>query len=128
MGISEFIKTDDWKNEKHVPVIEAPGQVRADETVEISVSVGKEIPHPNTAEHHIVWTKLFFMAEDSLFPIEVGDYTFSAHSHPDQGTVAAEAEPTLTAAVRFISSGRLMALSYCNLHGLWQSEREITVS
>ncbi len=128
MAISELIKADDWKNEKHVPVIEAPNQVSADEMVQIKVAVGKEIPHPNTAEHHIVWTKLFFKAEDSLFPIEVGDYAFSAHAHPDQRTVAAESSPALTATVKFTSSGKLMALSYCNLHGLWQGEKELTVS
>lgn len=128
MTISDFIKSDDWKNEKHVPVIEAPEQASADENVQIKVTVGKEISHPNTAEHHIVWTKLFFKADDSLFPIEIGDYAFSAHAHPDQRTVAAETSPTLAATVKFKSSGKLMALSYCNIHGLWQGEKDLTVS
>lgn len=47
----KWIQTDDWKTEKHVPVIEI---VKIEDgKVEIRVSVGKEIPHPNTTAHHI---------------------------------------------------------------------------
>jgi len=40
----------DWKKEKHVPVIDCPDKVRADELFEVKVSLGKEIAHPNTME------------------------------------------------------------------------------
>lgn len=59
MGLSERIQSADWKTEKHVPVIECPDRVKADELFEVKVSLGKEIAHPNTTEHHIRWIKIF---------------------------------------------------------------------
>lgn len=59
MGLSERIQSADWKTEKHVPVIECPERVKADELFEVKVSLGKEIAHPNTTEHHIRWIKIF---------------------------------------------------------------------
>ena len=43
-----FIQKDDWKKEKHMPVIEVPAQVLAGQPFQVKVSIGKEIPHPNT--------------------------------------------------------------------------------
>ena len=60
MKISDIIQSADWKTEKHVPGIEAPEVVKAGERVTVQVSVGKEIAHPNTTEHHIRWIKLYF--------------------------------------------------------------------
>ena len=57
MKLGELLRSGDWKNEKHVPVIDAPDSVQADQPVEIGVSVGADIPHPNTAEHHIRWIR-----------------------------------------------------------------------
>ena len=54
MKFESLMQSGDWKGEKHVPVIEAPeSNFRGGFTV--TVSVGKEIPHPNTTEHHIRW-------------------------------------------------------------------------
>ena len=58
--IGELYQTADWKSEKHVPVIECPDAVAADETFEVKVSLGKEVAHPNTTEHHIRWIQLYF--------------------------------------------------------------------
>ena len=49
--IGELYQTADWKSEKHVPVIDCSDQVAADEIFDVSVSLGKEIAHPNTTEH-----------------------------------------------------------------------------
>ena len=61
--LESFVKTADWKNEKHVPVIDAPASVKAGETFDVDVTVGKEIPHPNTVEHHIAWIALHYVPE-----------------------------------------------------------------
>ena len=45
--VTKSVQKADWKSEKHVPVIDAPAKVKADEPFKISVTVGKEIPHPN---------------------------------------------------------------------------------
>ncbi|AIY85825.1 MULTISPECIES: class II SORL domain-containing protein [unclassified Thermotoga] len=129
MKISDFIKTEDFKKEKHVPVIEAPEKVKKDDKVQITVTVGKEIPHPNTTEHHIRWIKVFFQPDGDPYVYEVGRYEFNAHGESVQGpnTGAVYTEPAVTTVVKLNRSGTIIALSYCNIHGLWESSKKITV-
>ena len=65
--------------EKHVPVIETVDTVKAGETFHVTLSVGKDIAHPNTVEHHIEWIKLYFVAEGTQLPFEVGEVSFNVH-------------------------------------------------
>ncbi len=109
------IQTGDWKGEKHVPVITWE---RKGETVEVEVSVGKEIPHPNTVEHHIAWFELYFLPENGKYPIMVGRVAFTAHGDP-------LTEPKAKFYLKTQKKGTLIALSYCNLHGLWSSETKL---
>ncbi len=44
---------------------------------------------------------------------------------PNQGP--AYAEPVASAVIRIDKPGILVAASYCNIHGLWESFREIDV-
>jgi desulfoferrodoxin (superoxide reductase-like protein) len=53
--VGELFQSADWKAEKHVPVIECGDEVKADELFEVKVTLGKEVIHPNTTEHHIRW-------------------------------------------------------------------------
>ena len=62
--LSEVVKTADWKSEKHVPVIEAPATAKVGEYFNVTVTVGKEIPHPNTTEHHMAWIAVHFVPAD----------------------------------------------------------------
>ena len=48
MSIGEYLQTADWKKEKHAPVIESPDQVKSGEEFTVALTIGKEIPHPNT--------------------------------------------------------------------------------
>ncbi len=125
--LSERIQKADWKSEKHVPVIECPDQVAAGAVFEVKLSVGKEIAHPNTTEHHIRWIALYFQAEGDKFPIQVGQYEFNAHGEsaagPNQGPVYAH--HAVTAALKVGKPGVLYALSLCNIHGLWESSKEV---
>lgn len=123
MAIHDLIKTGDWKGEKHVPVITCPDTVAAGQAVTVELSVGKEIAHPNTLEHYIKWIKLYFVAEGTQLPIEVAELNFIAHG---EGQVLAQ--PTGTVTVSLPTSGKLVAVSYCNIHGLWESEKDITVA
>ncbi|MFZ5906555.1 MAG: desulfoferrodoxin family protein, partial [Nitrospirota bacterium] len=65
--IGEFYQSADWKSEKHVPVIDCPAAVKAGENFQVTVSIGKEVAHPNTTEHHIRWIQLFFKPEGEKF-------------------------------------------------------------
>lgn len=126
---ADFFQTADWKQEKHVPVISSEDKVKSGSDVSVNVCVGKEIPHPNTAEHHIVWIDLYFQPEGEKFTVQIGRAGFMAHGAsvkgPDSGAVLTFPEAEFK--FRPKKSGVLLAASYCNIHGLWESSREITV-
>ena len=129
MKFAEVIQTADWKAEKHVPVIVAPETVKAGEKFVVELSVGKEISHPNTTEHHIRSIRLYFKADAGKFAVEVGSFEFSAHAEsadgPNKGV--ALSEPTAHAVLKLTGSGTLLAVAYCNIHGLWESAQAIKV-
>jgi superoxide reductase len=124
MSISELIKTADFKAEKHVPVIET--EVCKDGKYSVKVSVGKEIAHPNTTEHFIAWVALYFKSADGKV-LELGRADFSAHGQAAAGanTGPAYAEPFACFKVKLTGAGTLTAVSYCNIHGLWESSANI---
>jgi len=126
----ELFKTADWKSEKHVPVIDCPAQVKAEESFGVTLTVGKEIAHPNTTEHHIRWIALYFQGQDDKFPYEVGRVEFTAHGEAAAGANQGPAysHPQATIWLKLAKSGTLYASSYCNIHGFWQGSREIKVS
>ena len=117
--LSSLVKSADWKAEKHVPVITLLSPFKPGEPLEIEVSVGKEIPHPNTVEHHIAWIALYYVAAGSQLPVELARAEFSAHG------LDIVAEPVLKTKVKLPKPGTLHAVAYCNLHGLWESELEV---
>jgi superoxide reductase len=124
------VQQADWKKEKHVPVIEVMGLVKAGEAFQVKVSIGKEIAHPNTTEHHINWITLYFQPEGAKFPLQVGHYEFAGHGDsmagPNLGPL--HAEPEVIATVKIAKGGMFHALAMCNIHGLWEGEQEVKVS
>jgi len=126
-SFGDYLQKSDWKNEKHVPVIEIKGKPQKGEPFDVDLSVGYEIPHPHTTDHHIRWIKLFFQPEGEKFTVHLGSYYFEAHAESvkgaDQGP--AKCEPFVTTSVTLEQPGKLMAISYCNIHGLWESEEEV---
>jgi superoxide reductase len=127
--LSERIQTADWKKEKHAPAIECPDHVKAGELFEVKVGLGKEIAHPNTTEHHISWISLYFHPEGAKFTYQVGHFEFSAHGEstagPNEGPVYTHHQ--VTALMKTNQPGTLHALAFCNIHGLWESSKEISV-
>lgn len=127
--LAELFQTADWKAEKHVPVIDCPDKVKAGELFIATVSVGKEVAHPNTTEHHIRWISVYFHPAGEKFPYEVGRFEFSAHGEstegPNQGPVYTNHEVAIS--LKISKPGTLYATSLCNIHGLWQSAKEITI-
>ena len=79
--LSEYVKSADWKTEKHVPVIECPDTVKPGELFAISITVGKEIPHPNTTEHHIAWVAIHFLPAGAKATFEIGRFEFLSLIH-----------------------------------------------
>jgi superoxide reductase len=125
----DHIQEADWKAEKHVPVIVCKDEVKAGEVMEINVSIGKEIAHPNTTEHHIRWISLYFHPHGEKFSYNVGHFEFNAHG---ESTAGANEGPVythhaVTAFVKISKTGTLHAVSFCNIHGLWESSKEMKV-
>jgi superoxide reductase len=127
--IGDLVQTADWKAEKHVPVIECPDTVKADEMVQVQVGVGKEIAHPNTTEHHISWIALYFLPNGEKFAQQIGRCEFSAHGASAQGPNTSTVYTNHKVAFWFKTGkpGKLFAVSMCNIHGLWQSEKDLKI-
>jgi len=127
--IGNLIQEADWKIEKHVPVIECPDQVDKDEMFDVKVGLGKEITHPNTTEHHIRWIDLYFYPEGEKFPYHIGHYEFNAHGEsvdgPNESTIYTH--HVVTTSFKTSKPGTILALALCNIHGLWQSSKELKV-
>jgi superoxide reductase len=103
------------KAETHTPKIEAPEKVKAGEPFKVKITVG---PHPNQVVHSIRYIEVYFEEEGRTYnPIQVASV--------DLGPEIAEPDITLT--LKLKKSGTLYALEYCNLHGLWEARKKITV-
>jgi superoxide reductase len=129
-AISNHIQSADWKAEKHVPVIEIKGPVKKGEPFQVHLSVGAEIPHPHTTEHHIRYIQLYFKPEGEKFIVHLGSFQFEAHGESVEGANAgsAKCEPKTVATVTLEKPGELVALSYCNIHGLWDNSEAVVLS
>lgn len=114
--LTQTVQSGDWKQEKHVPSIHAE---KNGENLDIKVFIGEEVAHPNTLEHHIAWIKVFFKPEEGKFPIEVGSYNFQAHGESDILSI-----PCVETKIK-ADKGTVYALSYCNIHGLWENSLEV---
>ena len=129
IDIKDLLQSADWKTEKHVPVIDAPDKIKKGEFTRVTLTVGKEIPHPNTTEHHIAWIEVYFLPRAEKFPCQIGRFEFSAHGASTQGpnTSTVYTDPRVSCALKTEKSGTILASSYCNIHGLWESSQELIV-
>jgi superoxide reductase len=129
MEIKDLFQSADWKKEKHVPVIDAPLTAKKGENIKVTVSVGKEIPHPNTTEHFIAYIGVYFLPAGEKFPYELGRFSFGAHGASSQGpnTSTVFTHPEITLTFKTDKAGTILASSQCNIHGLWQGSKELSV-
>ncbi|MFH1014060.1 MAG: class II SORL domain-containing protein [Thermoplasmatota archaeon] len=127
--IYDIFQTADWKQEKHVPVIEIPEHVVKGENIYLKVSIGKEIPHPNTTNHHIEWVDVYFHPDDEKFPYHLGKITFSSHGASTKGadTSTVYTHPQGTIVFKTEKPGKILVFSYCNIHGLWMNEEQLNL-
>jgi superoxide reductase len=128
-NIKEMFQSADWKSEKHVPVIEGKDKFNKGELISLTITIGKEIPHPNTTAHHIRWVNVYFLPHGEKFPYEIGHFEFNAHGESAQGadTSTVYAHHEVTVYFKTDKPGTVMASSYCNIHGLWGSEKNIVI-
>jgi superoxide reductase len=122
-----LFQSADWRQEKHVPVIEFPDKVKKGEFFKVTVGVGKEVSHPNTTQHHIRWIEVHFQPQGEKFPCQIGRFEFTAHGEstqgPDTSSVYTHHEGSLS--FKTDKPGVVFTSSYCNIHGLWQNAKEL---
>ena len=110
MKIAGLIKgTEKEGKEKHVPVIELVTCPECGENV-VKITVGKETPHPNTLEHHIEWIMLFGVKAGLAVHIVSFDLG------------ATYGVPTVVTHANLDGFSELIAVEYCNIHGLWEGQ------
>lgn len=113
MRMGDLYKTAEGK-EKHVPIIDLlKGEGKAGKDI-VKVVVGKDVPHPNLTEHHIVWIELFGVKTDGNV-IDIGRAVFGP----------GYTEPSACFHVSCADFKALVATSYCNIHGVWESTHEL---
>ncbi len=127
--LKDLLQSADWKTEKHVPVIEAPEKAKKGEFCKITVTVGKEIPHPNKTEHHISWIGVYFQPQGEKYPYQIAKAEFASHGASINGadTSTVYTYPEMSATFKTDKPGVIYASSYCNIHGLWQSSKELKI-
>ena len=113
---SQVNRPDDPDNmtdldKKHLPVIDAPDKASAGETIQVSVEVGKLLAHPNEPTHHIEFIDLY---EDEVY-LTRADFT------------GGKVNPQVTFEVMLKKGGRLRAFCSCNLHGVWEGDKLISI-
>ena len=94
----------------HVPQIKAPDSIDTDEPFEVEIQVGKSL-HEMAPLHYIDWVDLYaddiFLAKFILTP----KFT----------------QPVCKVVLTLNKSTTLRAVEHCNLHGLWEGTKKITV-
>ncbi len=99
---------------KHTPVITVPAEIRAGETVEVTVEVGKLLAHPNEPGHFIEWIDLY------------ANWVFLARLDLSAVTT----QPVMKIPVTIphgIDTLTIRAFERCNLHGVWEGTVDVKV-
>ena len=96
---------------KHIPVIDAPDKASAGEAIQVSVEVGKLLAHPNEVGHHIEFIDLY---ENDVY-LARADFT------------GVKVNPKVSFEVMLEKGGRLRAFCSCNLHGIWEGDKLISI-
>ena len=113
MSINDYIKTSDEGQEKHVPDIDFE-DCFCSEDLCVKIQVGRNVLHPSTATHSIKTIILYGVTnEDKLEQLTVFQLG-------DENT-----KPCIKTTVQRDKYKKLIATSYCNLHGLWAGERKV---
>ena len=111
MKFGEILKGAEAEGkEKHVPVIEVDKGKGREGVDVVRVVVGKEVPHPNTPEHHIAWIELYGVKESGQV-VALGRAAFGP----------GYTNPNVRFQVPVVEFKAFCALSYCNIHGLWEN-------
>jgi superoxide reductase len=98
---------------KHWPRIECPDTVEANKPFDVTVNIGVGIDHPSELAHFIEWVSLGRTDGNIEMSRGVLQPKFSM--------------PRVTFKVALDKSTVLVARESCNLHGIWENKKQVTV-
>ncbi len=118
-SLTKLNKPKDWTKlpdmaKKHVPIIEAPEEVKAKESFNAKVKVGgiDGVEHPNTLGHWINWVELY-AGERLISKVEYAPEMCDGY--------------VVTLNITLDDSATLRARAFCNLHGVWEGKEKKVV-
>ena len=128
--LKDLYQSADWKKEKHAPVIEAPETVKKGRS---RAGGGERREAGRASEHHRASHPLdrgVLPPGGAKFPFQVARFDFTAHGESPEGpdTSTVYANPSVLCSLKTERPGTIMASSYCNVHGLWESARKISLA
>ncbi|MBM4054345.1 MAG: desulfoferrodoxin [Planctomycetes bacterium] len=98
------------KEKGHAPSVQLPGAIKAGEPFTLNIQVGETL-HPMTPTHYIQWVEVYLGVE--------------LISRIEFSPLCPQAKVTIPVSVDKTSTLRVM--SRCNLHGIWESTKEVKV-
>lgn len=113
MSIKDYLKTADEGKEKHVPDIDVKDCPTCGE-MSVTIQVGKDTLHPSTPEHFIKTIILYGVTEKGVLE------ELTVFQLGEQNTV-----PRVKTSVKKGRYTKLLATSFCNIHGLWENEKSL---
>jgi superoxide reductase len=100
--------------EKHIPAIELMKGRGSGGKDLVEIQVGRELPHPNTPEHYIVWIQAFGVKKDGQI-LDLGREVFKP----------VVSKPIYAFELNTSDFKHLFSFSYCNVHGVWEQHLEL---
>jgi superoxide reductase len=96
---------------KHWPRIECPDVVEANKPFDVTVNIGVGIDHPSELAHFIEWIDL---NRGELGTVR--EYLQPKYSYP-----------RVTFRIAIDKDTMLVARESCNLHGIWENKKQVTI-
>ncbi len=114
MQLQDFLKKQDTEGkEKHVPGITVV-ECSACGELTVTVQVGKDVMHPSTPEHYIRFINLFGRTREGK-TVLIANFNLEGQN----------SMPRVKVSVKRKTYSELLAVIYCNLHGLWENSLNV---
>ncbi len=113
MSLEKLFNRNPEEEKRHKPVIEVPDRVEPNKEFRVSIKIGEK-PHPFTFNHYIS-SILVFLEQENRPPLLVLKF------EPFPPTIP----PRIEFYLYLDRPSRLHVVASCNLHGLWEAEKEI---
>ena len=126
MNVSEHIEVDERRTRELAPVIECADMVKAGEWYVVKVTVPDALTNPGIPGDRLRWISLYFQPDGEKVPSHVSlfDFTSEAGAAP----VPVRKPRDATTSLRGTEPGTLFAVVHCQVRGILQTSKHITVN